>query len=132
MMEIDPQTVKYGFDALRAAVETVKLLREATRGGSKAPNAPNLDDQIKAAERQVQLAEAQLAQSLNYKLCKAHFPPIPMLKDRTDAKRVLEIHKCPVCGDEDPSPEFFADADRKEAMYQAARAKSRKVLYGRI
>jgi hypothetical protein len=130
MIEIDPQTVKYGFDALRAAVETVKLLRDTAKAGGRPVSTSNLDEQIKAAERQVQLAEAQLAQSLNYRLCKVHFPPVPMLKNRVDAKRVIEIHKCPICGDEDPSPEFFADADCKDGLVLAARSKRRNELYG--
>jgi hypothetical protein len=112
MMDVDPQTVKYGFDALRAAVETIKLLRDATRGGSKAPNASNLDEQIKAAERQVSFAEAQLAQSLNYRLCRAHFPPVPMLRHRFDVDRGTEISTCPACGLENPSAEEFASIDR--------------------
>lgn len=107
-MDIDPQSVKYGFDAVRSAIDSLKAIKD-TFGGTKQAE---VGDQINAAERQVKLAEAQLAQALGYPLCRAHFPPVPMLMDRVEPNRVTVIHRCPECAREDPSPEYFASLDR--------------------
>jgi hypothetical protein len=109
---LDPESVKSGFDALRAAIETLKGLRDFIKPGS--PDAEKIDLKILAAEREIRMAEAQLALSLGYKLCRAHFPPVPMLKVRVDAKRVVEVYQCPVCNLEEPSPEYFAAQDRDD------------------
>jgi len=108
-LQVDPQAIKSGFDALKGAIDTVKSLRDLFK--SKPEAGQELDEQIKRAERQVALAEAQLAQALGYKLCKAHFPPVPMLKNRAHAKYVEEIAKCPECGNEEPSPEYFSQKE---------------------
>jgi len=108
--QFDPVAVKSGFDALKSAIETVKSLWNLYP--SKPDERANIDEQIKVAEKEVALAEAQIAQALGYKLCRAHFPPIPMLKDRVHPTYVKEIAKCPQCGAEDPAPEYFAQQER--------------------
>ena len=107
-MDIDPQTVKYGFDAIRSAIESLKAVKD-TFGGTKQAE---LGEQINAAERQVKLAEAQLAQALGFPLCRAHFPPVPMLMNRVEPNRGTAIHRCPECAREDTSLEHFASLDR--------------------
>lgn len=114
---IDPSAVKSGFDLIKGALDTLKSAADLF--GAKSDAKKEVDEKIKLAERQVAFGEAQLAQALGYKLCKAHFPPIAMLKDRVHAKYVEEISKCPICHSEDPSPEYFAqkmqfDADVAE------------------
>ncbi len=105
-MDIDPHAVKTGFDALKSAIETFKKLAELFRGDPK--KLAEATDAMAAAEREVAFAEAQLSQALGYKLCRAHFPPKPMLLDRVEPKYIEEIHKCGVCGREDPPAEHFA------------------------
>ena len=109
-LQFDPLAVKSGFDAVKSAIETLKSLRELYR--SKPEVRAEIEEKIKLAEREVALGEAQIAQALGYKLCKAHFPPIPMLKDRVHPTYVKEIAKCPQCGAEDPAPEYFAQQER--------------------
>ena len=109
---IDPQAVKSGFDAVKSAIDIVKGLRDLYR--TKPDALEDINEKIRLAERQVVLGEAQIAQALGYKLCKAHFPPVPMLKDRVNPKYVEEVAKCPTCGAEEPSPEYFAERARQD------------------
>jgi hypothetical protein len=111
-LPIDPLAVKAGFDAVKSAIETLKSLRELYR--SKPDVRAEIDEKIKLAEREVALGEAQIAQALGYKLCRAHFPPVPMLKNRVHATYVEEISKCPQCAAEDPSPEHFTLKERMD------------------
>jgi hypothetical protein len=56
------------------------------------------------AERQMQLAEAQIARSLGYKLCHCDYPPTPMLLVgyRIDGfGNRADVHECPVCKNND-------------------------------
>lgn len=122
----DPHSIKSAFDFLKGAIETFKSAREVLR--TKGESSEDLDRQIAMAERQIALGEAQLAQALGYRLCRAHFPPVPMLKDRVHPKYVEEIHKCPVCGLEEPSPEHFENEDLKANMIRQHRAKTSERL----
>lgn len=107
--QVDPDAIKAGFDFLKGALDTIKDLKDLLH--SKGEGREELERKIDMAERQVALGEAQLAQALGYKLCRAHFPPVPMLKTRVHPKYAEEISRCPTCGIEDPSPEYF---ERKE------------------
>lgn len=123
-MEFDPQAIKSGFDLVKGAIETVKSLREMF--SSKPDERKLIDEKIKLAEREVALGEAQIAQALGYKLCKVHFPPIPMLKDRVHPKYVKEVFKCPQCGAEDPPPERFASMERTDRSVEEHNARMAK------
>lgn len=109
-MEIDPEAIKSGFDMLRAVIESFKSAKDLL------PSSPELEkvgEQIALAEREIQLAEAQIAQSLGYKLCKCQFPPVPMLKDRTDPDINVDVYKCSHCGDEKPNEASRADTKKR-------------------
>jgi hypothetical protein len=108
-LQFDPVGIKAGFDAAKSAIDAIKSLRDLYR--TKPDAQTDIDAKIALAERELALGEAQLAQALGYQLCKRHFPPVPMLKDRVHSRYVEDIHKCPECGSEEPSPEYFNQKD---------------------
>lgn len=124
---LDPGAVKASFDALRSVLDTYKSLRD---NFTRQPELhERLNKEIEQAEREMQFAEAQLALALGHKLCRAHFPPVPMLLDRVHPDSVEDIFKCPRCAVEDPSPEYFArktrNAEAVRRHNERARANSR-------
>ena len=88
-MEINPQDAKAGFDAVKAAVDTFKSIREMFRSDPAKYEAASVA--VDNAEREVKFAEAQLAQALGYKLCRSHFPPKPMLLDPNISKKSTSV-----------------------------------------
>lgn len=110
-MEIDPQAVKSGFDAFKAVLDTFKSIKEMYNADPAKHEAATIA--VTAAEKELKFAEARLAQALGYELCRAHFPPIPMLKNRIDPQSVETIYRCPECATESPSPEYFAKEARR-------------------
>ncbi len=116
-MQIEPQAIKYGFDAVKAALDAVRSLADMMKGDPAKKKAA--EAAILAADMQLKFAEAQLAQVLGYELCRAHFPPIPMLKSRVHEEYVEVIYRCPDCGMEEPSSEFFAQKMRIDAAFDA-------------
>lgn len=83
---MDPQAVKSGFDAAKAALDTLKSLREMFRGDPARHK--EVGQQLDAAERELRLAEAQIAQALGYALCRAHTPCSDVeASDRTRLRR---------------------------------------------
>ena len=124
-LPVDPQAIKIGFDLVKGAIDTVKSLREVFK--SEPAKHTEIGAKLELAQKQVQLAEAQLAQTLGYRLCRAHFPPLPMLKNRVDGDYVEEIYKCPECGLEDPSPEHFLRKQRQSAFTRERRASSQSL-----
>jgi hypothetical protein len=123
VLDLDPQSVKYGFDALRSALETLKSFKESL-GYSK--DSDELNAKLSAADKQIKFAEAQLAQALGYELCRAHFPPVPMLLNRVDEKRIVRVYRCPECGRDEPPPEYFAAEANKDSALAMAREKRRR------
>lgn len=109
---IDPTSVKAGFDLLKGAIDTLKSTYELF--GSKSESKDEFERKVQLAEREIALGEAQLAQALGYKLCRAHFPPVAMLKHSVHPKYVEEISQCPICNGQEPSPENFAQKQRFE------------------
>ena len=122
-LPVDPQAIKIGFDLVKGAIDTVKSLREVFK--SEPAKHTEIGAKLELAQKQVQLAEAQLAQTLGYRLCRAHFPPLPMLKNRVDGDDVEEIYKCPKCGLEDPSPEHFQRMRKHDARDEAYNNRTR-------
>jgi len=113
-VDFDTDAIKSAFDMARSAFDTVKALKALK---SDDPEAANAVEQIELAEREVRLAEAQIAQSLGYELCRCQFPPVPMLKDRTDNESATTIYKCPQCESEHPSQEHFAKIRRTQQAF---------------
>jgi ActR/RegA family two-component response regulator len=75
-MDIDIESLKQAFGTLATAINVLKQAKELLPDGSKKDD---IDEALKKAERQLNLAEAQAAESLGYQLCKNHFPPEIML-----------------------------------------------------
>ena len=91
MMNIDLDSVKQGLSTLTMALG---LLKQAKDLIPKGPKKTNIDEALQQAERQLKLAESQVAHGLRYELCRKHFPPEVMLSsDNTH-------WKCPVCENE--------------------------------
>ena len=110
LLPMDPEAVKMGFDLVRGAIDTLKGVRDLLP--AKADAKATFDKRIALAERELALGEAQLAQALGYELCRAHFPPVPMLLDRVHQSYAESISKCPQCGREHPTPEYFGNKER--------------------
>lgn len=66
------QALKTGLSMLRDAMGLVKDVKDNLPAGDKKQA---LDRGLDQAERQIILAEAQIAQALGYHLCQCTFPP---------------------------------------------------------
>ena len=95
-MDFDLETLKQGITSLGGIIGIVKQVKDMLPQG---PKKDEIDAALQKVERQLKLAESQVAQGLGYRLCKNHFPPAVMLSPD-------ERHwKCPECGTEkQPSP----------------------------
>jgi hypothetical protein len=95
-MDFDFGRLKEGLTTLGSIVGIYKQIKDSLPDGLKKDE---IDEALKKAERQLKLAESQIAQGLGYQLCKNHFPPIIMLS--ADDKK----WKCSECGyDKDTGP----------------------------
>ena len=102
---------KTGFNTLRTAMGLVKDVQGALPEGEKKDVVGRTLDE---ADKQLVLAEAQIAQALGYPLCRCQFPPIPMLKvgwasvPRRDVLHggywEVDAHECPKCRQSDVQP----------------------------
>ena len=91
---IDLAIIKTAFDTIRAGLGAAKDVKDlAKEGPLKAAAEKKLDE----AERATELAQAQIAQALGYKLCKCSFPPQIMLMEGRHTTRGIEIYACPRC-----------------------------------
>jgi hypothetical protein len=68
---------KTGFDTLRTALGLVKDVQQALPSGEKKEVAART---LEEADKQLRLAEAEIAKALGYTLCRCEFPPTPMLQ----------------------------------------------------
>ena len=92
---------KTGFDMLRSVIGLVRDVGTALPADKKEAITRSLEE----ADKQLRLAEATIADTLGYTLCRCAFPPSPMLlvgyrTEYTPKGRQLitvEIHECPVC-----------------------------------
>ncbi len=99
-------TAKTAFDTLRAALGMVKDVQGVLPAGEKKDAVART---LEEAGKQVQLAEAQIAQALGYPLCTCVFPPPVMLKVGHRRKILGEgqgfvevaVHECPRCRQND-------------------------------
>jgi hypothetical protein len=90
-MNLDLESIKQALGAFGTALN---ILRQAKDLLPDSPKKEEVNSAIETAARQFKIAEAQVAQSMDYELCKKHFPPEIMLL--VDDK----VWKCPACGNE--------------------------------
>jgi hypothetical protein len=106
-MDFDLNSLGKSFELLRSAMGVMRDAKELLPDGAKKTE---VELQIVQAERAAQLAEAQLAQSLGYHLCKSTFPPQIMLK--VSHAGVQETFSCLKCGNSWPPPRInYAKAE---------------------
>jgi len=102
--------VKVGFDTLRSVFGLIRDVKDVLPDSTEKKV---IETTLEASEQQLQVAEAQIAQSLGYELCRCSFPPIPMLKvgyrDTRDGSMLpLDVNECPKCMQNDAGPWVFA------------------------
>lgn len=94
-MDFDLGMLKEGLTSLGIAVGIYGQIKDSLPEGSKKNE---IEEALQKAERQLKLAESQVAQGLKFELCRNHFPPMIMLSP--DDKN----WKCPECGNEKHPP----------------------------
>jgi hypothetical protein len=118
-MSIDPMTAASAVQGVRSAVDLFRsalaLFREAKDALPDNSHSNAIEKSIEEAERQIRLAEVQVAQSLGYQLCQCTFPPQIMLSIGRHP-RGRERFQCPTCKKLEPSDQHFLEAvDRYNA-----------------
>jgi hypothetical protein len=101
----DPITVasaaaafKSTFDALRSAMGLLKDAKEMLPSDDQRGVA--ISQALATAESSSKIAQAEIAKSLGYELCKCEFPPTPMLTvgEHAGRPKTGPVHECPKCG----------------------------------
>jgi len=88
---MDLESIKQGLSALAMALATLKQAKDLLPDGA---NKKQISETVEQAERQIKIAEAQVAQGMGYVICRNHFPPEIMLS-KDDI-----LWKCPSCDSE--------------------------------
>jgi hypothetical protein len=95
---------KSGMEGMRGALTLWRDFKGTLPEGKR----EEVEKAIELSEKQLQLAEAQIAKALGYQLCTCTFPPTPMLKvgycatltpipERGLAYQNRDVHECPKC-----------------------------------
>ena len=71
-MNMDLETIK---QALSALATTIGILKQAKDLLPENDKKKEVGGAIENAERQLKIAESQVAETMGYELCRAHFPP---------------------------------------------------------
>lgn len=83
------QSIKTFFDISKSLVNFFKQCKESLPIGK---NKENVEKEIAIAERQLEVAESEIAQKLGYPICHCKFPPEIMLCHDKGL-----VYKCPNC-----------------------------------
>lgn len=86
-MDIDSLTK--GLGLVTTAITTLKSLKEHIPLGDKKQD---VEKKLEEAEKNIKIAEAEIAKGFNYQLCHRHFPPGIMLEIAPFKS------KCDTCG----------------------------------
>ena len=108
---INPLSAIGGINALQTAVEAIRsaigIITDIRSAGGSANKQQEeaIDTAINLANQNAAIAEAQLALSFGYELCKCEFPPTPMrtvgrhIKASAHGKKEGDpVYECPKCG----------------------------------
>ncbi|MEX2693685.1 hypothetical protein [Rhizobium mongolense] len=112
-MEITPENIAAGASAASASFKAIRQLLGVFRDAKDmlpADKQAAASLAIENSEKQLAIAEAELARSLGYKLCHCQFPPTIMLAvgyadPRTDVKG--QVYECSKCGYDTAAPWAF-------------------------
>ena len=103
-------TVKTAIDGVRTGIDLLRsifgLVRDAKDALPESGKKEAITRSLEEAERQLRLAEAQVARALGYMLCQCTFPPQIMLSIGLH-KYGVERFQCPHCKKKDPGDDFF-------------------------
>lgn len=80
-----------GIGFVKSAIETIKQAKDLLPAGRQKDD---IETVLASAERELRIAEAKLADELNYQLCRNHFPPEIMLSSDQN------LWVCPKCGNQ--------------------------------
>jgi len=113
----DPETMQNALAAFKSGIDMIRStfgLIEDVKGilpDTKEKQA--IEASLNASETQLLIAEAQIAQSLGYTLCRCDMPPTPMFKigyrdSRSGKRDFIDVHECPKCHQNDAGPWQFS------------------------
>ena len=71
-MNIDLEAIKQVLSAFGITLSVLKQAKDLLPENDKKQE---IRDAIENAERKLKIAESQMAETMGYKICKAHFPP---------------------------------------------------------
>jgi hypothetical protein len=91
-MDFDLEQLKIGFQLLKESLGLAKAVKDIL------PNSPQkeaADKSLIAAEKAVEIAEANIAKAFNFPLCQCTFPPGIMTMLSSGSHQ--DLYKCPKC-----------------------------------
>jgi hypothetical protein len=94
-MDFDMEQLKIGFQLFKESLGLVKAVKDIL------PNSPQkeaVNKSLIAAEKAVQIAEANIAKAFNFPLCQCSFPPGIMTMVSCGSHQ--DLYKCPKCNNE--------------------------------
>ena len=103
--------LKMAFDSARSAFSMAKEVR--SRGGGTEQEQKAIDSALTIASSNTAIAEAKIAASLGYELCKCDFPPTPMRTVGYFSRQVANknegdpVYECPKCGYNNAGPFLY-------------------------
>ena len=84
-----------GLTALKGAIDLLKSAKESLPAGDQKTS---IEQKIVEAEHILQLANAEMGQSLGFQLCQCTWPPQIMVSAGYSEEAQVEQLKCPHCG----------------------------------
>ena len=103
MEVLDPSTWKSLKDAIAFFRDAIGLAKDANNLLNEGAQKDAVAKALSQAEHSAALAEAQIAQSLGYELCRCTFPPQIMLLVGRHPSPDKPIYRCSTCGNQEPS-----------------------------
>jgi hypothetical protein len=70
------ESISKGINIISSTINTLKILKDMLPTSTEKRD---VEESLKEAEKNIKIAEAEIAQGLDYILCRRHFPPGIML-----------------------------------------------------
>lgn len=90
-MTVDVESIKQGLSAMGMVLSLFKQAKDLLPAG---PKKDEIDEVLARTERELKLAESQVAHGLGYELCRNHWPP-EIMRSKDDSHWT-----CPACPNE--------------------------------